>query len=49
MERLEVRQPLWGFTRPSTYAKTRSTQEIDPFTAERKRHLVVYPFVKTSA
>ena len=49
VERLEVRQPLWGFTRPSTYAKTRSTQEIDPFTAERKRHLVVYPFVKTSA
>ena len=46
---LEVRQPLWGFTRPSTYTKTRSTQEIDPFTAERKRHLVVYPFVKTSA
>ena len=46
---LEVRQPLWGFTRPSTYTKTRSTQEIDPFTAERKRNLVVYPFVKTSA
>ena len=46
---LEVRRPLWGFTRPSTYTKTRSTQEIDPFSAERRRHLVVYPFVKTAA
>ena len=46
---LEVRRPLWGFTRPSTYTKSRSTQEIDPFTAARKRYLVVYPFVKTSA
>ena len=46
---LEVQQPLWGFTRPSTYTKARSTQEVDPFMAERKRFLVVYPFVKTSA
>ena len=46
---LKVKRPLWGFTRPSTYTKTRSTQEIDPFTAARKRFLVVYPFVKTSA
>ena len=46
---LEVQQPLWGFTRSSTYTKARSTQEVDPFTAERKRFLVVYPFVKTSA
>ena len=45
---MEVRQPLWGFTRPSTYTKSRSTQEVDPFTPERKRFLVVYPFVKTS-
>lgn len=38
---------LWGFTKPSQYTKTRSTQEIDPFAAERKPYLVVYPFVKT--
>lgn len=46
---LQVQRPLWGFTRPSTYTRTRSTQEIDPFTAERKRYLIVYPFVKTNA
>lgn len=46
---LQVHRPLWGFTRPSIYTRTRSTQEIDPFTAERKRYLIVYPFVKTSA
>ncbi len=38
---------LWGFTRPSQYTKTRSTQEIDPFSSERKPYLVIYPFVKT--
>jgi len=38
---------LWGFTKPSVYTKTRSTQEIDPFARERKPYLVVYPFVKT--
>jgi len=41
-------QTLWGFTRPSQYTKTRSTQEIDPFAAERKPYLVIYPFVKTT-
>lgn len=46
---LEVKRPLWGFTRPSTYTRARSTQEMDPFTAARKRYLIVYPFVKTSA
>ncbi|HEY3289536.1 MAG TPA: chlorite dismutase family protein [Anaerolineae bacterium] len=39
---------LWGFTRPSQYTKTRSNQEIDPFSTTRKRYLVVYPFVKTT-
>ena len=38
---------LWGFTRPSQYSKGRSPQEIDPFSTERKRYLVGYPFVKT--
>ena len=38
---------LWGFTKPSQYAKGRSPQEIDPFAGERKPYLVGYPFVKT--
>ena len=38
---------LWGFTKPSQYTKTRSSQEIDPFSAERKPYLIMYPFVKT--
>jgi chlorite dismutase len=38
---------LWGYTRPSVYAKAPSPQEIDPFTAERAQYLVLYPFVKT--
>lgn len=46
---LEIKDPLWGFTRPSTYSKTRSTQEIDPFHTNRKPYLVVYPFVKNDA
>lgn len=39
---------LWGYTAPSTYSKARSAQEIDPFSDERQRYLVAYPFVKTS-
>jgi len=39
---------LWGFTRPSQYTKTRSAQEIDPFSETRRRYLVIYPFVKTN-
>lgn len=43
-------QALWGYTRASQYSKaTRSAQEIDPFAAERRRYLVIYPFVKTAA
>lgn len=38
---------LWGYTRPSQYTKTRSTQEIDPFAETRKPYLIIYPFVKT--
>ena len=40
-------EALWGFTRPSQYTKTRSTQEADAFGGPRKPFLVVYPFVKT--
>ncbi len=39
---------LWGYTRPSQYTKTRSTQEIDPFAETRQPYLVLYPFVKTT-
>jgi chlorite dismutase len=44
---IEPADSLWGFTRPSQYTKTRSTQEIDPFSQQRKPYLVMYPFVKT--
>jgi len=44
---IEPVEMLWGLTRPSQYTKTRSTQEIDPFAAQRKTYLVLYPFVKT--
>lgn len=40
--------PLWGFTRPSQYTKTRSTQELEPFQGGRGTFLVVYPFVKSA-
>ncbi len=39
---------LWGFTRPSVYSTGKSSQELDPFVAERRPYLVVYPFVKTA-
>lgn len=45
---LHMTTALWGFTRPSQYTKTRSTQEIDPFVPERKPYLIMYPFVKTT-
>jgi chlorite dismutase len=45
---LEPRTVFWGVTKPSQYTKTRSTQEIDPFSKERKPYLIVYPFSKTA-
>jgi chlorite dismutase len=44
---LRMTHVLWGYTRPSQYTKTRSNQEIDAFAQERRKYLVVYPFVKT--
>lgn len=44
---VEIKDSLWGFTRPSQYSKARSKQEIDPFSEERKPYLVIYPFSKT--
>jgi chlorite dismutase len=43
-----VTETLWGFTRPSQYTKTRSQQEVDPFTTDRLPYLIMYPFVKTT-
>lgn len=44
---LQPSEVMWGFTKPSQYTKTRSTQEIDPFAETRKPYLIMYPFVKT--
>lgn len=45
---LEPEHTLWGFTKPSQYKKkTRSAQELDPFSDQRKNYLVIYPFAKT--
>ncbi len=38
---------LWGFTKPSIYARGRPTRAIDPFSDARKTYLIIYPFVKT--
>jgi chlorite dismutase len=45
---VEVRETLWGFTQPSQYTKTRSTQELDPFGPVRSPYVIMYPFVKTA-
>jgi len=45
---LQPAMTLWGYTRPSQYTKTRSSQEIDPFAEARQPYLVIYPFVKTT-
>jgi chlorite dismutase len=46
---IDLKDSLWGFTRPSQYSKARSKQEIDPFAETRKPYLVIYPFSKTAA
>ncbi|TAK14472.1 MAG: chlorite dismutase [Anaerolineae bacterium] len=43
---LQPAATLWGFTKPSQYTKSRSAQELDPFSKERKPYLVIYPFTK---
>jgi len=40
-------QTLWGYTRPSSYSRGKSDQDMDPFATERAPYLVVYPFSKT--
>ena len=46
---VEVTANFWGYSRPSTYSNAqRSAQGIDPFAAQRRAYLVIYPFVKTA-
>lgn len=45
---IEMKNSLWGFTRPSQYSKARSKQEIDPFSDEHRSYLIIYPFSKTT-
>ena len=45
---IDLKDSLWGFTRPSQYSKARSKQEIDPFAETRKPYLVIYPFSKST-
>jgi chlorite dismutase len=44
---LEPEATLWGFTGSSSYSKARSAQAMDAFDPQRRRYLVLYPFVKT--
>ena len=46
---VELRETLWGYTRPSPYTRVRSAQELDPFGPARQPFLIAYPFVKTGA
>jgi chlorite dismutase len=45
---IDLKDSLWGFTRPSQYSKARSKQEIDPFAETRMPYLVIYPFSKST-
>jgi chlorite dismutase len=45
---IQPKTVFWGVTKPSQYTKTRSKQEIDPFSKERLPYLIVYPFSKTA-
>jgi chlorite dismutase len=46
---LRPSQVYWGLTRPSDYARGKSSQEIDLTLSDHKTYLVVYPFTKTSS
>ena len=44
---VQLTATLWGYARPSQYSRAqRSSQAIDATALERKRYLVIYPFVK---
>lgn len=38
---------FWGFTKPSTYSRGKSEQDLDPLEGKRSSYLTVYPFSKT--
>ena len=38
---------FWGLTKPSTYSRGKSEQDMDPFEGKRATYLVIYPFSKT--
>jgi len=46
-QNLLSKESWWGLTRPSDYARGKSSQEIDPFEGNRSSYLIVYPFSKT--
>jgi chlorite dismutase len=45
---LELVHVLTGLVRPSTYVRKPTPQEQGMLTPDRKRYLIVYPFVKTT-
>ncbi|HVB78075.1 MAG TPA: chlorite dismutase family protein [Candidatus Nitrosotalea sp.] len=45
---LHVRESLLGIVKPSQYVRKPTTQEQSLFTGDRARHLIVYPFTKSS-
>jgi chlorite dismutase len=45
---IDLKDSLWGFTRPSQYSKAHSKQEIDPFANTRQAYLIIYPFSKST-
>jgi chlorite dismutase len=48
-DNIELIENLWGFTKKSVYVKNeRSPQEIDPFSEDRKKFFIVYPFIKNA-
>jgi chlorite dismutase len=46
---ISPRLAWWGMTKPSDYARGKSSQEIDPFDGQRSTYMVVYPFSKSAA
>lgn len=45
---LELKNALTGLIRPSTYVRKPTPQEQGMLVPDRKRYLIVYPFVKTT-
>jgi chlorite dismutase len=44
-----TKEILWGITKPSIYTRNQaSSQDIDPFSDEKSKFFIIYPFVKTA-